>query len=94
VNTCIICTVCFVFRWQGVLVGDFMGFARSHFFKENLVMSAKVDHSKCTGCGGCVSACPLDAITVTDDKATVDPNTCGDCGSCIDACPEGAISME
>ncbi|MDR3111334.1 MAG: 4Fe-4S binding protein [Planctomycetaceae bacterium] len=57
-------------------------------------MSAKVDHSKCTGCGGCVSACPLDAITVTDDKATVDPNTCGDCGSCIDACPEGAISME
>jgi len=40
-----------------------------------------------------VEACPLDAITVQDNKAVVDPETCGDCGACVDVCPTESISV-
>ena len=57
-------------------------------------MAAKVDSSKCVGCGSCVDACPLEAIKLDGDVAVVDPDTCGGCGSCVDACPSEAISLE
>jgi len=56
-------------------------------------MAAVVDNEKCSGCGECVQACPLDAIEMVEDKAKVDEETCGDCGACIDACPNEAISL-
>ena len=55
-------------------------------------MAVKVDLDKCTGCGECVSACPLDAIVVANDKAIVD-DSCAECGECIDACPAQAIEL-
>lgn len=56
-------------------------------------MSAVVDVEKCSACGECVEACPLDAISMQDDHAQVDEETCGDCGACVDVCPTEAISM-
>jgi heterodisulfide reductase subunit A-like polyferredoxin len=56
-------------------------------------MAATVDKNKCVGCGECVSACPLDAIAVKDEKAEIDAGTCAECGACIDACPSSAISL-
>jgi NAD-dependent dihydropyrimidine dehydrogenase PreA subunit len=56
-------------------------------------MAVKVDSAKCTGCGDCVSTCPLDAIQIKDNIAVIDEETCGDCGACVDACPSEAISM-
>ncbi|MGL6227539.1 MAG: indolepyruvate ferredoxin oxidoreductase subunit alpha [Thermoguttaceae bacterium] len=57
-------------------------------------MTAVVNKDTCTGCGGCISACPLDAISIVDDKAVIDPDTCGDCGACVDVCPVSSISLE
>ncbi len=57
-------------------------------------MSIVIDQEKCTGCGECVVACPLEAISMKNDKAQVDPDTCGGCGACVDVCPAGAISLE
>ena len=57
-------------------------------------MAAKVDEAKCTGCEACVSECPSEAISMSDEKAAVDSEACIDCGVCIDACPEEAISLE
>ena len=55
-------------------------------------MSATVNIEKCTGCEACVSSCPVEAISLVDDKATVS-SECIDCGACVDECPLEAISM-
>jgi Fe-S-cluster-containing hydrogenase component 2 len=57
-------------------------------------MSIAIDKEKCTGCGECVDSCPLEAISMKDDKAQVDLDTCGGCGACVDVCAVGAISLE
>ncbi len=56
-------------------------------------MTAIVDAEKCSACGECVEACPLDAIAMQDDHAVVDEETCGDCGACVDVCPTEAITV-
>jgi len=56
-------------------------------------MPAVVNNEKCTGCGTCVDACPVEAIVMEDGKAKV-TDDCVDCGACIDECPVEAIVME
>jgi Fe-S-cluster-containing hydrogenase component 2 len=55
-------------------------------------MAVIVDSEKCTGCGTCEETCPVEAITVENQKAVVDAETCVDCGTCIEECTEKAIS--
>jgi ferredoxin len=58
-------------------------------------MPANIDKEKCSGCETCVSECPSEAISMTEEgKAQVNPESCIDCGVCVDACPEQAISMQ
>jgi len=56
-------------------------------------MAAKVDIQKCTGCGVCVEVCPLEAISLNDDKAVIDEDNCTECGLCVDECPNDAIGL-
>jgi len=40
----------------------------------------------CVGCGVCVGACPINAITKESNRITVS-ETCSACGDCIEICP-------
>lgn len=53
-----------------------------------------IDISKCLGAGGCVHACPEEAIGLIGGKAyLVNPTVCIGHGACAEACPHGAISL-
>ena len=48
---------------------------------------------RCTGCGDCVTACPFQCISLSDDKAVISDD-CRLCGICIGVCPTNAIEMK
>lgn len=53
-----------------------------------------IDPSKCLGAGGCVSACPEEAIGLIGGKAyLVNPSHCIGHGACEAACPHSAIKL-
>ena len=55
-------------------------------------MAATVNMEKCTGCGECVEECPLEAITIENDKASIS-DECAECGACIEVCKHDALSL-
>ncbi|PKQ16761.1 MAG: (Fe-S)-binding protein [Actinobacteria bacterium HGW-Actinobacteria-7] len=61
-----------------------------------------VDESKCNGCGKCVSACPVEVMSLVsanegrDSKARrakVDDDTCLGCAVCVRTCSREALSL-
>ena len=53
-------------------------------FNKFSLLGVKVDKTKCTSCGLCISECQMDIRHVGDRE-------CIGCGECIPACPTGAI---
>jgi uncharacterized Fe-S center protein len=49
--------------------------------------------ASCTGCGVCMSWCPVGAVSI-DGAAVVDEEKCIGCGQCLAVCPESAMSIK
>ena len=54
----------------------------------------RVEPDECVGCETCVPVCPVEAITMQDDKAVIDQETCTQCETCVSSCPVEAIKVE
>jgi ferredoxin len=62
-----------------------------------------VDATRCTGCGRCVTVCPVEALGLVSANdparpgrkiARLDERTCLGCGVCVRACPsQGALQL-
>lgn len=49
--------------------------------------------NKCTGCGICITFCPVGAIEKKGDKAYINPDICIGCMHCDTHCPVNAIKF-
>ncbi|MFO8052743.1 MAG: RnfABCDGE type electron transport complex subunit B [Candidatus Omnitrophota bacterium] len=47
----------------------------------------------CLGFGDCQEVCPVEAITIRDDKVYIDQKRCILCGRCIKACPRNLFKV-
>ena len=56
-------------------------------FARIALLGVRLDESRCTGCGACLRACPMDVRRVGDHE-------CIHCGVCMDACPDKAIRLQ
>jgi NADH-quinone oxidoreductase subunit F len=59
------------------------------------LITYSINTEKCTGCGVCLKACAVDAITGEKKKAhIIDSEKCTRCGACIQSCKFNAIQVK
>ncbi|MEW6527055.1 MAG: 4Fe-4S binding protein [Spirochaetota bacterium] len=85
-----ICNCC----WDccGVLGSYNRGINSLHF--KTFYYAYIVELEKCTGCGLCVTYCPVRAITLQDNKPVIDKNLCIGCLQCYNKCKKDVIAIQ
>lgn len=58
-----------------------------------VVKRPRVKYKKCVKCGSCAEACPVEAITMTDDGPEIDYKTCIACFCCHEMCRYEAMML-
>ena len=53
----------------------------------------QVDENLCVGCETCLERCQMEALIMTQDRATIDLKRCVGCGLCVTTCPAKALSL-
>jgi len=85
-----ICNCC----WDccGVLGSYNRGINSLHF--KTYYFAQIVHQENCTGCGLCVTYCPVGAITLQNNKPFIDKNACIGCLQCFHKCKKDVIKIQ
>jgi len=67
--------------------------AREGKLQQHAGVAPVVYKEKCTGCAECEKACPVDAISIQNNKSVIDGTKCIGCATCIAVCPVLAIDV-
>jgi ferredoxin len=59
------------------------------------VVTLRLDHEACVGCGRCLEVCPHGVFVVEGDRCKiVDRDACMECGACARNCPVEALRVK
>ena len=68
-----------------------------YFIRRNITSlrngTFKISHNRCQVCGVCTKNCPVNALTIEDDKIIVNQDKCISCRECEHLCPVNAIKI-
>lgn len=55
----------------------------------------EIDLDRCTGCGSCMTTCPVEMYAIENGKIkiTKDMSECAGCHACENVCPNSAIKI-
>ncbi len=67
------------------------GASRAGKLLQHSSVKPKVKEKRCTGCEICVSWCPTQSISISNEKAIINYETCSGCGQCLCICKFDAI---
>jgi Fe-S-cluster-containing hydrogenase component 2 len=85
------CNCCGHYCWN-------VGIIRRRKIPRDMLMAVyfirQTDLDECIGCGACADICPVDAVTMVDERPEVDPDWCIGCGVCAVSCPAEVISIK
>jgi Fe-S-cluster-containing hydrogenase component 2 len=85
------CNCCGCYCWN-------VGLIRRRKIPRDALMAVhylrRTEMEACIGCGACAEICPVNAVTMHEDRPMVDENWCIGCGVCAGPCPTEAISLE
>jgi uncharacterized protein (DUF362 family)/NAD-dependent dihydropyrimidine dehydrogenase PreA subunit len=63
------------------------------YFKSAYTVRPKVIWHRCIACGSCIEGCPVEAVSLVNEKAHIDDGKCIRCYCCHELCPEEAIGL-
>jgi ferredoxin/flavodoxin len=69
---------------------------REKFWQNHFYPKLKYNEALCTGCGACVSVCPIQRLELKDKRILMGKKglACIHCTQCVYACPTGALDFD
>ena len=81
------CGMCNVYDRLGDAVMNYPAWDQKHRYM------LEIDKDVCTGCGTCVTRCPMHAVSMGEDGKPMLGPTCLSCGQCATTCPVQARKL-